>query len=133
MTREQVIKGMKCCLRIHQGATLDESCNICPYQQQRGKTCDATNLFADALALLKEQEVHSVCTKENCPMNANTISDDCNVKTCPWRTEAFTPKVSMGGLWYECSTCGRHLTKDIDHYCPQCGKAVKWNDTGKAD
>lgn len=40
--------------------------------------------------------------------------------------EAVTPKVSMSGLWYECPACGRHLTKDIDHYCPRCGKAVKW-------
>lgn len=77
-------------------------------------------------ALLKVQEEHSVCTKENCPVNANTLSDDCNVTTCPWRTEAFTPKVSMSGLWYECPACGRHLTKDIDHYCARCGRRMKW-------
>lgn len=115
--REQVIKGLESCLGICEKDT-------CPYW---GCVDCLGKLQTDALALLKEQEAHSVCTKENCPMNANTISEECNVKTCPWRTEALIPKVSMSGLWYECPACGRHLTKDIDHYCAQCGRRVKWN------
>lgn len=26
------------------------------------------------------------CTKIHCPMNASTISPDCDVEGCPWRT-----------------------------------------------
>ena len=79
-----------------------------------------------AIDLLKAQE-NTVCTKERCPVNANSISDDCNVKTCPWRTEAVKPRLSMSGLWYECPVCNRHLTKFEDHYCARCGKAVEWD------
>jgi len=27
------------------------------------------------------------CTKKNCPMNAETLNPDCNLKDCPYRTE----------------------------------------------
>ena len=77
--------------------------------------------------LQKAQAVNSVCTKERCPMNASTISDDCNIETCPWRTEALIPRPSMSGLWYECPACGRHLTEDLDNYCAHCGRRVKWD------
>lgn len=29
----------------------------------------------------------SKCTKKNCPMNAETLNPDCNLKGCPYRTE----------------------------------------------
>lgn len=80
----------------------------------------------DAVELLKAQAANSACTKERCPMNASTISDDCNIETCPWRTEALIPRLSMNGLWYECPVCGRRLTKDLNNYCAQCGRRVKW-------
>ena len=119
MDRDKVIKGLECCKEM--------GCLHCPYYRKNGE--GPCPMYDAALVLLKAQEEHSVCTKENCPMNANTISDDCNLKTCPWRTEALTPKVSMSGLWYECPTCGRHLTKDIDHYCARCGRRIKWTET----
>lgn len=78
------------------------------------------------LAGLKAQAANSACTKERCPVNASAISDDCNIETCPWRTEALIPRPSMSGLWYECPACGRHLTKDLDNYCARCGRRVKW-------
>ena len=80
----------------------------------------------ELIAMLKAQD-NTICTKERCPMNASTISDDCNVKTCPWRTEAVVPRLSMSGLWYECPVCSRHLIKYEDNYCARCGKRVKWN------
>lgn len=27
------------------------------------------------------------CTKKNCPMNAETLNPDCDLKSCPYRTE----------------------------------------------
>lgn len=54
--REKVLKGLRCCRDIHLGATLDDSCNQCPFQQTRGETCDAHEMFYSAIALLKKQE-----------------------------------------------------------------------------
>ena len=51
---EKVIKGLRCCRNI--GARLEDSCNICPYQTEKGRTCYADELFYDAIALLKAQE-----------------------------------------------------------------------------
>ena len=118
--REKVIKGLECCIKRNPD---DKTrCCECPYDG----AC-LNRLKADALALLKAQD-NTVCTKERCPMNASTISDDCNIKTCPWRTEAVEPKPSLSGLWYECPICGRHLTKYEDNYCARCGERVKWRD-----
>lgn len=68
-----------------------------------------------------------VCTKERCPMQWNTISDDCNVVGCPWRTGALRPKVSISGLFYQCPKCGRFLNKGIDNFCARCGGRLKWD------
>lgn len=68
---------------------------------------------------------------EECPYNDSDV-DNCQKSLAKdaiallKEQEALTPKVSMSGLWYECPACGRHLTKDIDHYCARCGRAVKW-------
>ena len=117
---ERVLKGLECC----KTGPSDCEDKECPYEPDLMHCIE--HLCADALELLNEREAHSVCTKERCPMNANTITEDCNVKTCPWRTEALTPKVSISGLWYECPVCGRYLTEDVDHYCGRCGRKVKW-------
>ena len=90
-------------------------------------TSAKTDTAEARLHLLKAQAANSACTKERCPMNASTISDDCNIETCPWRTEALIPRPSMSGLWYECPACGRHLTEDLDNYCAHCGRRVKWD------
>lgn len=118
--REKVIKGLECC--IMRDPDDHTRCSECPYES----TMCGNRLKIEALALLKAQD-NTVCTKERCQMNASTISDDCNIKTCPWRTEAVEPKVSINGLWYECPVCGKHLTKYEDNYCSGCGKAVKWS------
>lgn len=84
------------------------------------------NAAEEAISILKAQAANSACTKERCPVNASANLDDCNIETCPWRTEALIPRPSMSGLWYECPACGRHLTKDLDNYCARCGRRVKW-------
>ena len=141
--REKVIKGLECCTQHGSMCGLD--CNghyeysepdhkrivlVGNYREScsygKCETGCVKTLARDALALLEAQAENSACTKERCPMNASTISDDCNIVTCPWRTEALIPRPSMIGLWYECPACGRHLTKDLDNYCARCGKRVKW-------
>lgn len=34
------------------------------------------------------------CTKKNCPMNAETLNPDCNLKSCPYRTEISEDLIS---------------------------------------
>lgn len=109
--REKVIKGLEYCIDY----------------AQRVKDFINDALFKDAITLLKAQD-NTICTKERCPMNASTISDDCNVKTCPWRTEAVVPKLANNRPWFECPVCGKHLLSHEDRYCSGCGKRVKWND-----
>lgn len=130
-SREDVIKGLEHCVEKLDTVVNKNhgfNCIECPYI----KKCEHVGsliglpLMRDALALLKAQVANSACTKERCPVNASAISDDCNIETCPWRTEALIPRPSMSGLWYECPACGRHLTKDLDNYCARCGRRVKW-------
>lgn len=114
---EKVIKGLK---YLHDRKTWKEGPMVWDDKPQERR-----KITADAIAQLKAQD-NTVCTKERCPMNASTISDNCDVKTCPWRTEAVEPRLSISGLWYECPVCGRHLTQYEDNYCARCGKRVKW-------
>ena len=108
----------------------EPKCKDCPWTECEELDNRKIKIPADlALAVMRElvaQKANSACTKERCPVNASAISDDCNIETCPWRTEALIPRPSMSGLWYECPVCGRHLTKELDNYCARCGRRVKW-------
>ena len=73
--REKVIKGLRCCRDIHIGATLEDSCNICPYQVDYGRTCYADELFHDAIALLKAQEPRVMTLQE--ALGAEVNVDQC--------------------------------------------------------
>lgn len=96
---EKVIRGLRCCRNIHVGATLEDSCNQCPYQKEKGRTCVADELFHDALALLKAQEP---------------------------RTVLFISKVHEGMLG-NCPTCGADLMDYYnEEHCGRCAQAVKW-------
>lgn len=55
--KEKVIWGLKCCRNIHAGATLDDSCNKCPFQEEKGRTCEANELFHNALALITDMDI----------------------------------------------------------------------------
>ena len=61
---KKVIKGLRCCGEVHNGAPLAYSCNLCPYQIEKGRTCAADRLFFDALALLKAQEPRVMTVEE---------------------------------------------------------------------
>lgn len=38
------------------------------------------------------------CSKIKCPMQHNTISDDCDLEDCPYRTEYVEPQETMRAL-----------------------------------
>lgn len=38
------------------------------------------------------------CSKINCPIQHDTISDDCNLEDCSYRTEAIDPQEVMRTL-----------------------------------
>lgn len=98
-TMNKVIEGLRRCLLIHRGATLNESCNVCPYQKEQGQTCEATELVFDALALLKAQEPKPPIIKEN----------------------------SYGWKFYYCPSCQKEFYQNNRFsFCEKCGQAVKW-------
>lgn len=35
------------------------------------------------------------CSKVRCPMQHDTISNDCNIEECPYRTEEINPEKVM--------------------------------------
>ena len=100
--RDEVILGLECCIKS------DET-GLCPAECQArykyGHECE-TGLKRDALELLKEQE-------------------------------PIEPKVDVDQ--WRCGNCGHELEHQellgenvLFHeqysYCPQCGKAVKWDE-----
>ena len=104
---EKVIEGLWRCELIHRGATLEESCNVCPYQRKPGETCEATELFFDARQILKAQE--PVMVEERA---------DTNTINCPKCGQQFA-RVGRDKSIY--------LDVDEDpNYCWNCGQAVKW-------
>jgi len=117
---DKVIKGLYCC-------NSPNNHEECPYNGAEHYNICTHQLLNDAIDLLIIRQQNTICTKERCPVNASSVPKDCNIPTCPWRTEALKPRKSMSGLWYECPACNRHLTKDIDNYCARCGRKVKWN------
>ena len=100
--REKVIHGLRCCRSIHVGATLEDSCNQCPYQKEKGRTCVADELFHDAIAILKVQE----------PVK-------------PLKMEAEHVRKEPVVFSYKCPVCMCGLQR---HWvvCPICGTGVKW-------
>ena len=70
------------------------------------------------------------CTKINCPIQMNYISNDCDIKTCPYRTERKIGKWKNIALFTrECSGCGAQFHElEYDNYCPNCGAKMEWNE-----
>ena len=63
------------------------------------------------------------CTKINCPIQMNYISNDCDIKTCPYRTER------KKGKWTGdcCSCCGVSKYNYIKMVDDECGPFGTWN------
>ena len=70
------------------------------------------------------------CTKINCPIQMNYILNDCDIKTCPYRTERKIGKWENIALFTrECSECGAQFHElEYDNYCPNCGVKMEWNE-----
>lgn len=117
--REKVIEALKRCIYDPDPGQVTKeflSCSECPYLHGYGCTHD---LMRDALALLKEQEVH---------------------RDGYWIEDAKTyPGAELSN--YVCSNCGKTGGTWIKHiapgrtfpWCPFCGsnmsrEAVKWDD-----
>ena len=67
------------------------------------------------------------CTKINCPIQMNYISNDCDIKTCPYRTERQIGKWKNVALFTrECSKCGAQFHElEYDNFCPNCGADMR--------
>ena len=86
------------------------------------------------------------CTKINCPIQMNYISNDCNIQTCPYRTEWkkgewIDEKINSYTSRTYCSECGSSapfVYKSDDYYgnhthgetvktkfCPNCGAEMR--------
>ena len=87
MTREDVIKGLECCVK-HFG-----ECKLCPYGNGFCNCDCGKQLYADAITLLKEQEPVSVQKKQMEMVGLQTWDWACgncgqtvlfSAKYCPW-------------------------------------------------
>ena len=67
------------------------------------------------------------CTKINCPIQMDYISNDCDIKTCPYRTEKQIGKWKNVALFTrECSECGAQIHElEYDNFCPNCGADMR--------
>ena len=67
------------------------------------------------------------CTKINCPIQMNYISNNCDIKTCPYRTERQIGKWKNVALFTrECSECGAQIHElEYDNFCPNCGADMR--------
>ena len=100
---EKVMKGLRTCLN-YKGTI--ECGDDCPYLQS--ETCD-TELMKDALELLKAHALYSDALEI---LKAQEV-------TKPIRNLGIT----------RCGNCNREIDKyEGVKYCPNCGKAVKWDD-----
>lgn len=75
-------------------------CTDCPYK--KGCVLDSQEVMEDALKLLKEQE--------------------------PVKPRKILPCITRPVGGYVCGHCGIRFLEKNDYYCPNCGKAVKWDD-----
>lgn len=76
-----------------------EECVDCPYGETDGLEC-VRQLYADAIELLKEQE--------------------------PVEPRKILPCITRPVGGYVCGHCGIRFLEKNDYYCPNCGRAVKW-------
>ena len=105
LDREKVIDALnRCTLQgRHSRKMHQEACAACLYKRDR--KCNFTALMKDALELLKEQE----------PVDPIEMIDDFYPIGEPLRT-----------IGWRCGQCGDRIA-GYDNFCPNCGKAVKWD------
>lgn len=97
INREKVIKGLHCCSH-----TDGVNCIYCPYDND-GEDCTAL-MSMDVLELLKEHEAVE-------PKQVDVYGED-----------------EWWGFVCVCPDCKTEWMseKDATHFCPNCGRPVKW-------
>ena len=139
---EKVIKALECCEDIHRAGRWASGCIACPYAETEEKIerCDL-QLLKDAAALLKEQEehLHELQQIVNDGFDAMKVATG-RIKELETllkeQEEKQIPKPIIHGskeeYWGEeeiCPDCGKQWESyDVTttHFCPGCGRAVKW-------
>ena len=90
---------------------------------------DVTELLAyvKQLPSIESERKKKKCTKINCPIQMNYISNDCDIKTCPYRTEYKNGKwKNVAFFTRECSECGAQFHElEYDNFCPNCGADMR--------
>ena len=106
MTRDEVIKALELCRYDPDPGQEPKSmvsCDICPYWSDKFG-CRMTDMFNDALALLKEEPKHG-------HWFVNSEHDRCE---------------------WACSECGYEPTVfEYTPYCPNCGAMMEVEDNAK--
>lgn len=135
MTRQEVIKGLECCM-----ITSDDSCKEeCPYRGQGDETeyCDE-KLIKDAYRLLKAQEPEAVNAQKpdsdiGCWYDITHNYTLEQVVSALKAQEPVVPIVSeekYGDHLRHCPVCEKVLPNRAVYgkvrFCYYCGVAVKW-------
>ena len=136
--REKVIKGLVCCCQ-RKVCIYDDTLKECPYWELCGKHEDAfedctSALAQDAIALLKAQDAELERLK-NCRAECKIecLLDEYNKVVAerdalwkaqePVKPQEYDPVIY--GHKYICGKCHHKIWRN-DNFCPNCGKAVKW-------
>ena len=135
----KVVSGLKCCT-THPNEYGDCMSDDCPY---KGSTTCCTELMRDALALLKEQE-HEALDMPKPDSDIGCWYDITHNYTLEQVVSALKAQEPVKPVLdidtWKCGKCGHTLEHqellgdnvlfhEQYNYCPQCGKAVKWNET----
>lgn len=99
--REMVIKGLECCVTM---SDIYPRCEECPYADAEGTCANMNGLHRDALALLEAQE----------PVKPVVDIDTWKCGNCG---HALEHQQLLGD---------NVLLHEQYNYCPECGRAVKW-------
>lgn len=125
---EKVLKALEYC----KNKTCDDKWPdvVCPYSEWSGEYetsyCECTERLADdALALLKAQEAD---IKVLCEKYAELL-DRTLEAVPPEKRELPYGMYDAVKYEYKCGVCGCGLMRNEKwraNYCPECGRAVKW-------
>lgn len=107
--REKVIKGLECCIKKMEGQRV---CDECPYDEDFN-CLGCSVALRQALALLREQEPVNVVMVQNIQTNTYDWGEETEI-----RTDFFCP---------DCKEIIASGWTSKFHYCPWCGRAVKWD------
>lgn len=125
--RKQVIFDIERCI-----CHVPDACRDCSRNSKsRVNVYCMEDLMRDALALLKEQEAREQCLKPKCIICPHCDNCDVDENGLLKKQEAIPADTKVIGTFngdvkvYCCRNC-RMVLDPWFHYCPNCGKAVKW-------